>query len=263
MDITLIRATILSACVAFAVACDAPVGHRGELPDATGPQIDGPRPPDAAITPRSCQDAFQHGVVTDGVVTIDPDGPSGQPAFDVYCNMTTAGGGWTLVWAYGFTNYNNFSDSGNAVTPRPSWSYASSSGTPVSTTIPTSPGTPGAMDFVHWQDFGTELLVTSTINHWIQCTAGTGSLVTQTSGSLACQVVKVVPNKCTTTAPDKLISDSQGPDLVTNGNSGNKYYYFDGSTNNNWPTHDPCGTNSENQLTGVADPGGAIYVRGL
>ncbi len=32
-----------------------------------------------------------------GVTTIDPDGPGGQPPFDVYCEMVADAGGWTLV----------------------------------------------------------------------------------------------------------------------------------------------------------------------
>ena len=38
----------------------------------------------------------------------------------VYCDMETASGGWTLVWSYGFTDYENFNNPGNAVLPIPS-----------------------------------------------------------------------------------------------------------------------------------------------
>jgi hypothetical protein len=164
------------------------------------------------------------------------------------------------VWVYGFTNYAGFTNNNNAVTPRPDWGLPSSGGTPVSTTTPTSPTTPGAMPFASWQQYGSEFMVTSTINHWVACTPGAGSLVTLTQGAISCQVVKVVAAQCTTTAPNNLVTYGSGVGLLVGGQT-NNYYYFDGSTGQFWPTHDPCGGNQARQLTGVADPGGAIYVR--
>jgi hypothetical protein len=209
----------------------------------------------------SCKDALDHGVTSDGVQMIDPDGSGPNAPFQVYCDMTTAGGGWTLVYSYTFNNYASFMANNNAVTPRPDWGYPASSGTTVSTTIPTSPSTTtGAMPFLRWRTIGTEWLVTSTINNWVRCTPGTGSLVTLTGGSITCSVERVVVNTCIL-APYNVgvggTANANGPSL----NARNFYYYFDGSTAANWPTHDPCGTNSPNQLDGVADPRGAIYVR--
>ena len=49
--------------------------------------------------------------------------PSLNPenAIQMYCEMDTNGGGLTLAYSYGFTNYSSFADGSNAVTLIPNW----------------------------------------------------------------------------------------------------------------------------------------------
>src|SRR5215813_12356563 len=147
MRIEVLAGLVLGACVP-----DRPHEHLDAGPDARHHLRDGDSP-----LPRSCGEALAAGMTTSGIVTIAPDG-SGQ--LDVYCDMTTAGGGWMLVWVTGFTDYANFSNGSNAITPRPTWTFAQAN-TPTSTTLPTSPDTLGALDYAQWAKFGSEFLVTS------------------------------------------------------------------------------------------------------
>ena len=65
----------------------------------------------------SCLDYFNAGYES-GSYYIKPDGYR-KGSMCVFCNMTLEGGGWTLVYRYGFNNYDDFTASSNYVSHIP------------------------------------------------------------------------------------------------------------------------------------------------
>lgn len=108
---------------------------------------------------------------------------------------------------------------------------------PVSTTPPLSPRTPGAVPFDLWDKLGQNILLKSNINDWHSCKPGSGSLTGWTAGSVSCRNINDrVAASCDGHTPNTITLNAYGP--YFSDSSLSSTYYYDGNTAGNWPTHD-------------------------
>lgn len=71
-------------------------------------------------TPRDCQEILEFGKSTgSGLYWIDSDGPGGNASYQVYCDMVTDGGGWTLMLAQNITTGGYFTNAAAAISSNP------------------------------------------------------------------------------------------------------------------------------------------------
>ena len=189
--------------------------------------------------PRSCVDVqYLYQEKTSGKYWIVL--PDTNTFLDVYCDMMTGPGGWTLVWSYGFTDYLNFRQGTNAVEPIPSseWSTKNTN-VQISQKTPTSRDDRGAMKFAFWALIGRQFMVRSNINDRVQCISDSGSLVEEKSGRVYCLLINdVVQNECALSSglyvfDLKFIHSYTGPILAPEGSA--HMYYWDGNTDAHWP----------------------------
>ena len=114
------------------------------------------------------------------------------------------------------------------------------------------------MNFSLWKKLGRQILIKSNANNWLVCDPGNGSLVDWQDGGINCMIVKHVTNTCKETPAPSFFGSGLGFGPIFFIHS--CCYNFDTLTEYDWPVSDPCGRGELDQLNGVAEPRGNIFI---
>jgi len=88
-------------------------------PDGASPDTAIDQPVDTPLAPASCQEVLaKNPAAASGTYEIDPDGQGPDAPVSVVCDMTTQGGGWTIVFLPSSANLDSPSVAYSAGTPR-------------------------------------------------------------------------------------------------------------------------------------------------
>lgn len=135
---------------------------------------------------------------------------------------------------------------------------------PLSTTLPLNPSTPGAMNFSLWKILGKEMLLKSDLINWYVCQDGSGSILKWNHGSISCRVARTLVDKCNNTAPSHFEGDNRYGIKLSDGPGGNYYYkvaVMAWNGNVGGRILDSCANSGKNFVKELNDPRGAWFVR--
>jgi hypothetical protein len=105
-------------CEGLCVDTQLDPNHCGDCNAGCGPGASCMRA--ECVYPADCRALHQTDAsLGDGVYQIDPDGPGGDDAFAAHCDMTTEGGGWTLVASVVDNSYFAGTTCATACSPEP------------------------------------------------------------------------------------------------------------------------------------------------